>query len=69
MTDREKAMACIAAEVAQEGRVTRHAIRLYIETRMSPASFREAIDRGQKVADAARERGRREREAIEAINR
>lgn len=53
MNKRERAMTLIAAEVANEGAVTTHAIRLYVENRLSMQSFREAIARGMKCATRA----------------
>lgn len=50
MTKRQTIIELIRIEVAQEGRVTARAIRLYVENRISRQSFDEAIKAGMRVA-------------------
>ena len=50
MTKRERILTKIVAEVAREGKVTRNAVRLYVENRISYAAFQEAVQRGLKAA-------------------
>jgi hypothetical protein len=43
---RKKRIAMIRAMVATHGECTREAVRIYIESRMSHAAFKEACDEG-----------------------
>jgi hypothetical protein len=54
MSRREQVLTLIRAEVAQEGKVTARAIRLYVENRVSRAAFNQAIDEGMKARGGAK---------------
>ena len=51
MNRRKVAMACITADVYENGLATKIGIRAYIETRMSMRSFQEAIRLGQALRE------------------
>lgn len=51
MNRRKLAIQIIVAEVAQEGKAGRCAIRAYLETRLSRQAFEEAIQIGLKIYD------------------
>ncbi len=46
MTKRDAVLVHIQTEVANEGKITQHAIRLYVEARVSRKAFGEAVNRG-----------------------
>lgn len=54
MTTRRKlALACIAADVAENGKLTQTGIRAYIESHISRAALNEAMRAGQAIYNRA----------------
>ena len=53
MNRRKIALAVVVADVAEHGEAGRTALRAYIETRMSRASFNEAIRTGRSIYERA----------------
>lgn len=51
MNRRKVAMACITADVYENGKATKIGLRAYIETRMSMQSFQEAIRLGLRLRE------------------